>query len=112
MKTANVQRTNITLHPDRARVLIRPFSPATDQRAIKICARVMALSDAEAHALLEQVLAEFGERHLKIREYLKRRCLQVRQHLLTDGKLSEERELLLGAYFTHEYSMEAAALFN
>ena len=27
-------------------------------------------------------------------------------------KLSEERQLLLGAYFTHEYSLEAAALFN
>ncbi|MCI0352289.1 MAG: glycoside hydrolase family 130 protein, partial [Acidobacteriales bacterium] len=36
----------------------------------------------------------------------------MRHHLLTDQKLSEERELLLGAYFTHEYSLEAAALFN
>ena len=27
-------------------------------------------------------------------------------------RLSEERELLLGGYFTHEFSLEAAALFN
>jgi len=27
-------------------------------------------------------------------------------------KLSDERQLLVGAYFTHEYSLEAAALFN
>ena len=31
---------------------------------------------------------------------------------LSGQKLSEERELLLGGYFTHEYSLEAAALFN
>src|SRR6185295_5528371 len=37
---------------------------------------------------------------------------QVRVNLLTDEKLSEERELLLGAHFTNEYSGEAAALFN
>ena len=36
----------------------------------------------------------------------------MRPYLLTDRKLSEERELLIGGYFTHEYSFEAAALFN
>ncbi len=30
----------------------------------------------------------------------------------TDRPLSDERKLLIGAYFTHEYSLEAAALFN
>ncbi len=112
MKTASVKRTNVTLRPDRARVLIRPFQLANDQRVIKICARVIALPESEVHQLLAEVLAEFGERHLKIREFLSRRFNQVRPYLLTDQKLSEERELLLGAYFTHEYSLEAAALFN
>ena len=32
--------------------------------------------------------------------------------LLNGQTLSEERKLLLGGYFTHEYSLEAAALFN
>jgi predicted GH43/DUF377 family glycosyl hydrolase len=32
--------------------------------------------------------------------------------MLTDETLSEQRELLIAAYFTHEYSLEAAALFN
>ncbi len=112
MKAASVKRTNVTLRPDRARVLIRPWELANDQRAIKICARVIALPESEVHRLLAEVLAEFGERHLKIREFLIRRFDQVRPYLLTDHELSEERELLLGAYFTHEYSLEAAALFN
>ncbi len=112
MKAINVKRSNVTLCPDRSRVLVRPFHLTTGQRAIKICAQVMALPESEVHTVLEQVQAEFGERHLKIREFLRRRFEQVRPCLRTNQKLSEERELLLGAYFTHEYSLEAAALFN
>src|SRR5437879_4880069 len=112
MKQVTLRRTNITLHPDRRRVLARPFYPTTDERAIRICAQVMALPDGQVRDLLKEVEADFGERHIKIREFLRRRFHQVRSWLLTDQKLSEERELLIGAYFTHEYSLEAAALFN
>jgi len=42
-KEINLKRTQITLHPDRARVLARPFYPTTDERAMRICAQVMAL---------------------------------------------------------------------
>lgn len=133
MKPVTVERTHLTLYPDRARVLLRPFHAMSDQRAITICAEVAALPESQVHALWEQMLAEFGERHLKIREFFRRRFNEVRPYLLTELKageffsgrsddvrpgliteesLSEERELLLGAYFSHEYSIEAAALFN
>jgi predicted GH43/DUF377 family glycosyl hydrolase len=112
MKTINVKRTTVTLLPDRTRVLARPFRPMSNQRAVKICARVMALPESEVHALLEQVRSEFGERHPKVREFLKRQFDEVRPYLLNGQRLSEERELLLGGYFTHEFSLEAAALFN
>jgi predicted GH43/DUF377 family glycosyl hydrolase len=112
MNPLPLRRTEVVLRPDPARVLIRPFSPATEERALKISARVMALSEMEVQALLVQVLAEFGERHLKTREFLKRRYERVRQFSGVNGNLSEERELLLAACFTHEYSLEAAALFN
>ena len=112
MREIRVRRTNLTLHPDPARVLVRPFYPSNDQRAANICARVLALPEAQVHTLLSQVFAEFGERHLKIRDFLKLRYTQVRRFLPSSQKLSEERELLLAAYFTHEYSLEAAALFN
>jgi len=72
----------------------------------------MALSESEVRTLLEEVLAEFGDRHQQTRDLLKARFEGVRRSLLTDGKLSHDRALLLGAYFTHEYALEAAALFN
>jgi len=42
MKTATVQRSKVILHPDRSRVLLRPFLPPTDPRAARICAQVNA----------------------------------------------------------------------
>jgi predicted GH43/DUF377 family glycosyl hydrolase len=112
MKTPSVRRLKLILHADHKRVLMRPLNIISDERAIKICARVMVMPEIEVVALLKDVLAEFDERHMKIRDFLKQRYEQVRPWLPTDQKLSVERELLIGAYFTHEYSFEASALFN
>jgi predicted GH43/DUF377 family glycosyl hydrolase len=112
MKTAHVQRTQVILHPDRSRVLLRPFLLPSDPRAARICAQVMALPETEVHALWQDVKLEFGERHTKTLDFLKTRFEQVRPCLEPGESLSEERQLLLGAYFSHEYSLEAAALFN
>jgi predicted GH43/DUF377 family glycosyl hydrolase len=112
MKAIHVQRAQLRLRPDPARVLVRPFYPTNDQRAARICSLVLALPEPEVRRLLQEVLTEFGERHLKIQEFLKRRYGQVRRYFVADQPLSEERQLLLAAYFTHEYSLEAAALFN
>ena len=100
------------LYPDRTRVLMRPFSPASGERISEICALVMSLPETEVHTLLARVEAEFGDRHLKIRRFLRRRCAQMRPWLHDNVELSEERELLFGAHFTNEYALEAAALFN
>ena len=112
MKPATVQRSHVILHPDRSRVLLRPFLLPSDPRAARICAQVMALPETEVQILWQQVQMEFGERHAKTRDFLKARFEQVRPCLHPDESLSEERQLLLGAYFSHEYSLEAAALFN
>jgi len=122
MRTANLKRTQVVLHPDRSRVLLRPFLLANEPpgaapgaavgRALRICANVTALPESEVHALWKQVKAEFGERHAKTQRFLLSRFEQVRPLLKAAQGFSEERALLLGAYFTHEYSLEAAALFN
>ncbi len=112
MKTINLHRTKVNLYPDCKRVLLRPFHFMTGQRASEICAHIMALSEEEADRLLGQLWAEFGARHKNIREFFRRRYEEVRPYLLSDRAVSEERSLLIGGYFTHEYSFEAAALFN
>src|SRR5437867_10074129 len=112
MKNINVKRTGVTLNPDRTRVLVRPFRLTTEQRTVNICARVAALPEEEVHKLLAEVLGEFDERHQQTRDLFKARFERVKGAMLTNQKISEERQLLVGAYFTHEYALEAAALFN
>ncbi|MBI4023617.1 MAG: glycoside hydrolase family 130 protein [Verrucomicrobia bacterium] len=107
-----LQRTATRLMPDRARVLIRPFQPASEPRVRNILRRTLALSEADAHILLERVLAEFGERHPQIRRLFSARFDEVRRFLPTSPPLSEARQLLIGSYFIQEYALESAALFN
>ena len=112
MKPIELRRSTVTLDPDRTHVLARPFRLLSDQRSSKIFARVMALPEDEVHTLLDSLLAEFGDRQQRIDEVLRRRFEEVSPHLLNGHSLSDDRKLLLGGYFTHEYSLEAAALFN
>jgi predicted GH43/DUF377 family glycosyl hydrolase len=112
MQPLVVKRSTVTLDPDRTHVLARPFRLMSDRRSTKISARVMALPEDRVHTLLAGVRAEFGGRQLKIDEFLHRRFDEASSYLPQGPWLSEERKLLLGGYFTHEYSLEAAALFN
>lgn len=107
-----LRRTGVVLKPDKARVLFRPFELPNEQRVTRIIARVMHLSDAEVDRLLELVLAEFHGRHQRLQEFMLKRFEAVRQSLLTDHPLSRNRQLLIGSYFTQEYALESAALFN
>jgi predicted GH43/DUF377 family glycosyl hydrolase len=108
----NVTRTGIVLKPDPSRVLFRPFTTVGQDRPLRLIARVLALPETEVALMLTQVLAEFKTRHQRLLDYFLERYEAIRHLLPTDQKLSQDRKLLLGAYFTHEYSLEAAALFN
>lgn len=108
----HVRRTPTILRPDQSRVLLRPFRPGDSQRAGSIIARIMSLPEERVGVLLNEITAEFSERHQQIRHLFLERFEQVRQMLSTDEELSEQRQLLIGSYFLAEYSLESAALFN
>jgi predicted GH43/DUF377 family glycosyl hydrolase len=108
----HVRRTGILLRPNNARVLYRPFHPPHPQRALRIIGRIMELSDTAIEELLAGVLAEFHGRHQRLLGFFLERFEAVRHHLLTDRPLSEARRLVIGSYFTQEYALESAALFN
>jgi hypothetical protein len=108
----HVNRTGTILKPDQSRVLLRPFSPGNSERVARIIARVMAIPEDGVGALLNEVSAEFSERHEQIHNLFLERFEQVRDLILTDQELSEQRRLLIGSYFLAEYSLESAALFN
>ena len=108
----HVKRTTTILRPDQSRVLLRPFSPGDSQRIGRIIARIMSIPEDRVGLLLDEVSAEFSQRHQHIRALFLERFEQVRELMLSDEELSEQRRLLIGSYFLAEYSLESAALFN
>ena len=107
-----VRRTSTVLKPDQSRVLLRPFSPGDSQRGGRIIARILSLPEERVGPLLDEISAEFSQRHRQIHKLFLERFEQVREMLFTDAGLSEQRRLLIGSYFLAEYSLESAALFN
>ena len=108
----SLQRSSLTLRPDQRRVLLRPFSPGDAPRMQSILTRVLAISEGQVSALLEEITAEFAPRHPRLEQSFLTRYAQI-QHLLPHGyQPSEKRCQLIGAYFLAEYSLESAALFN
>ena len=108
----DLQRTNVLIKPNNARVLVRPFEFSDSQRALRIVARVMSLTEEDVDRLVSDLFTEFHGRHQKARQFIMHRFEYAKQFLLTDAPLSENRQLLLGGYFTQEYALESAALFN
>ena len=108
----NVTRTGVIVRPNNARVLYRPFHPPSPQRATRIIGRIMELCEAGVDAVFADVLAEFHGRHQRLLAFFQERYEAVKHHLLTDRPLSETRRLVIGSYFTQEYALESAALFN
>ena len=109
----SVHRTNIRLAPDFKKVIPRFFNTG-DERSKKLIDRVLQMPEAEAAQLVATVLDEFSQRYRDIRKIWSKHFGLI-GYLLTEREialLSEDKKLLLGSYFTMEYSIEAAALFN
>ncbi len=118
MRRVAVTRTQHRLLPDPRRVITEPFLPGDEvspngkSRLKVVMDRILAIPEDQVSALLGSVLAEFSSRHRDFEQVLEDNFQPLAHHLSDGEKLSRERRLLIGAYFTHEYSIEAAALFN
>ncbi|MGJ1433163.1 glycoside hydrolase family 130 protein [Sphingobacterium spiritivorum] len=113
--TLNVVRKSIFFKPDSRRVLARYFNLSVE-RSIKIVQRVLKMSKQEKADTLNQVLRNFSKRHRSVVSILeknyKRTETILREMNIKDEDVSYKEKLLIGAYFTMEYSIEAAAFFN
>jgi predicted GH43/DUF377 family glycosyl hydrolase len=112
MSSIHLRRHEIMLLPDSARVIIRPFIPANTNRVIAILGRALELTEEEVQVELAQVHIEFEARHYDIEALLLSHYSMAKPHIFTQRPLSRPRELLIGALFSGEYSLESAALFN
>jgi predicted GH43/DUF377 family glycosyl hydrolase len=116
-----LNRQALYLRPDPARVIVRPFKPATEPRDLNptdktranhIVDRVLALDPEAVASQLADVLENFAGRHRNLLETFEARADVMEQALAAHGTFSNVQRQLIGAYFLNEYSFEASALFN
>jgi predicted GH43/DUF377 family glycosyl hydrolase len=111
--TLTISRGNIKLSPDYKKVIPRFFNTGNERSQLLIH-RILQLDDMSVETLLYNIFSEFSGRYQKIEAIFLNHYREI-EHLLTDcdkSALSENKKLLTGAYFTMEYSIESAALFN
>jgi predicted GH43/DUF377 family glycosyl hydrolase len=108
-----IYRQKIAFLPDESRVITKLFG-LSKVRIYKVIDRILKLPDKEKKRILEQIILNFDKRHKNIKRIFKDNFDEIIQHLdiTIYNDLSLENKLLIGAYFTLEYSIESAALFN
>jgi len=112
MQKINVKRRETKFSSDSSRVINKFYYPGNKRRSKNIINRVLELSEERVNNILEEVLYNFSHRHRNLEEVFKRNYLNVEMLFPSQNHLSEARKLLIGSYFTQEYSIEAAGLFN
>ena len=106
-----IKRELIDFSPDNSRVITKFFTPGSDNRIMNIVSRVLTLTPEKISKILDETVKRFKDRHRDIKRIFKDNFDKINTTKdLT--MLSLEQKLLIGSYFTMEYSIESAALFN
>jgi hypothetical protein len=108
----NVKRKAIKIIGDTSRVITLLHLPDNRSRIARIIQRIMSLSETATKKLMAQIRTDFSSRHADIEHIFQRHLNEVKGYLPRDAKLSNAKKALIGAYFTKEYAVESAALFN
>ena len=114
----DITRLDVCLSRDPGRVITKPFLPGEEtfpdghSRVEVVLHRFLSLHESQVSRALTSVRQRFGDRHRDLSTILLQNFQLIADRVKDLPDLSHERRLLMGAYFTHEFSIEAAALFN
>lgn len=110
-----IKRQSVKVYPDAKRVINRFFFNG-DERGKEVIKSVMALNDEQVFKIISPILQEYSKRHRNITKSLLKHFDKLQslfEFMKIDYKsIQVHRKLLIGSYFTHEYSIESAAFFN
>ena len=118
--TSVLDHYDIILRPDPARTVVRPFDLEYPEkfrgvghsRVAAIVARILSLDDAALAVAQARIVDSLDARHRDVDAMLLRRYTEVAAALPAPPTAREDQKRLIGAYFSAEFSYEAAALFN
>jgi len=114
--STTVNRKSVRFTSDPKRVIARFFFPGPETRVEAIITKVAGMPDEAARLTLNQSLREFSFRHRNISRVYQKNFDRVRD--IMNGRIGDlnlltpYKKLLIGAYFTSEFSIESAAFFN
>jgi predicted GH43/DUF377 family glycosyl hydrolase len=110
-----VTRKDSKFVPDPSRVIARFFN-ISDERSKYVISNVLAMSESEVFTTLSQVLRGYSRRHRNISMIFEthfNKLYKLFDELgIKPGNVNQSHKLLIGSYFTVEYSIESAAFFN
>jgi predicted GH43/DUF377 family glycosyl hydrolase len=103
----------VRLHASAKGVITHFLFLPGNNRISNVIKRVEKLTEEEVALCMNKVMKQFAGRHRNIEEAFINHYNRLNNQY-EDGLIhfSPERKLLLGAFFTKEYSIKAAALFN
>ena len=107
-----IERVSEQLDPDPTRVIPRFFGPGDEKRLRGIIERIRALDRSEVSELVKGLRRGFQKKHPDLAMIVKSNYDAVKYLISDEHDLEMKRRLLIGAYFTMEYAIESAALFN
>jgi len=111
----NIIRKKTIFSPDPSRVIAR-FLYLNDERASDIIHKVLAMPEKTANTVMGQLLRKYSRRHRNISRIFEKHFDKLAPIFKKIGvnaqKLNMAQKALIGSYFTMEYSIESAALFN
>jgi predicted GH43/DUF377 family glycosyl hydrolase len=109
----NINKNTLRLYASAKAVITQYLTLPGNSRVEHVVMRLDALNENEVADLMTQIMQEFGGRHRNIQKiFLSHASRTEEKYGRSLSHLSAEKRLLLGAFFTKEYSIEAAALFN
>lgn len=98
--------------PDYSRVIIKKHVPKEEDRVKRIIMSVINLPEEQVERVLERVITSFSCRHKNIWDAFDSNYNEIKRFIPENAQMSNNRRALLGAYFSSEYSIQAAAFFN
>jgi len=106
-------RQDLSFLPNENRVITKLFG-LDKIRIYKVFDRVLKMTESDSSNLLKNVIASFENRHKNIKRLFKDNFDQINGNLdiTIYNELPLDKKLLIGSFFTLEYSIESAALFN
>ncbi|MBC8358333.1 MAG: glycoside hydrolase family 130 protein [Candidatus Aminicenantes bacterium] len=114
--TITAKRKKTCFYPNPKRVIAKFYMPIKEDRAKIIVINILRLSEEEVSRMLDRVLSDFSKRHRNISKIFENSFNSLKNILgnINNNKkpLSLKKKLLIGSYFTTEYSIESTAFFN